>query len=71
VYVQGNAQRHCGVGSLRRGLQDDLIAIKAGLALEWGNGATDGQIHHLKLLKRQGYGWAGSILLRQRLLHAA
>ena len=47
------------------------IAIKARLAPEWGNGAMDGQIHRLKLLKRQGYGRVGSILLRQRLLHAA
>jgi transposase len=54
-----------------RGLQDDLIAIKAGLTLEWSHGATEGQIHRLKLLKRQGYGRAGFILLRQRLLHAA
>jgi transposase len=39
-----------------RGLQDDLPAIKAGLTLEWSNGATEGQIHRLKLVKRQGYG---------------
>jgi transposase len=54
-----------------RGLQDDLIAIKAGLTLEWSNGATEGQIHRLKLLKRQGYGRAGFALLRRRVLHAA
>jgi transposase len=54
-----------------RGLQDDLIAIKAGLTLEWSNGVTEGQIHRLKLLKRQGYGRAGFALLRQRVLQAA
>jgi transposase len=54
-----------------RGLQDDLIAIKTGLTLEWSNGATEGQIHRLKLLKRQGYGRAGFALLRQRVLQAA
>jgi transposase len=54
-----------------RGLQGDLIAIKAGLTLEWSNGATEGQIHCLKLLKRQGYGRAGFTLVRQRLLQAA
>jgi rare lipoprotein A len=32
---------------------------------------TEGQIHRLKLLKRQGYGRAGFALLRQRVLHAA
>jgi transposase len=54
-----------------RGLQDDLMAIKAGLTLEWSNGVTEGQIHRLKLMKRQGYGRAGFALLRQRLLQAA
>lgn len=51
-----------------RGLQDDLIAITAGLTLEWSNGVSEGQIHRLKLLKRQGYGRAGFALLRQRVL---
>jgi transposase len=54
-----------------RGLQDDLRAIIAGLTLEWSNGVTEGQIHRLKLIKRQGYGRAGFTLLRQRVLHAA
>jgi transposase len=54
-----------------RGLQDDLPASKAGLTLEWSNDVTEGQIHRLKLLKRQGYGRAGIALLRQRVLQAA
>ena len=54
-----------------RGLQDDLIAIKAGLTLEWSNGATEGHVHRLKLVKRQGYGRAGFALLRQRVLQVA
>jgi transposase len=54
-----------------RGLQDDLVAIQAGRTLEWSTGVTEGQIHRLKLLKRQGYGRAGFALLRQRLLEAA
>ena len=54
-----------------RGLQDDLCAIQAGLTLEWSNGVTEGQIHRLKLLKRQGYGRAGFALLRQRILLVA
>jgi transposase len=53
-----------------RGLQEDLKAIKAGLTLDWSNGVTEGQIHRLKLLKRQGYGRAGVGLLRQRVLQA-
>jgi transposase len=59
------------VARFARGLQDDLRAIKAGLTLEWSNGATEGHIHRLKLLKRQGYGRAGFALLRQRVLQAA
>jgi transposase len=54
-----------------RGLQDDLAAVTAGLTLPWSNGVTEGQIHRLKLVKRQGYGRAGFALLRQRVLHAA
>ncbi|HSF34088.1 MAG TPA: ISL3 family transposase [Candidatus Tectomicrobia bacterium] len=59
------------VARFARGLQDDLRAIKAGLTVEWSNGATEGQIHRLKLVKRQGYGRAGFALLRQRVLQAA
>jgi transposase len=65
---------HSGVDELARfarGLQDDLMAVKAGLTLEWSNGVTEGHIHRLKLLKRQGYGRAGFALLRQRILQAA
>jgi transposase len=54
-----------------RGLQEDLGAVTAGLTLAWSNGVTEGQIHRLKLVKRQGYGRAGFALLRQRVLHAA
>jgi transposase len=54
-----------------RGLQDDLSAVIAGLTLEWSNGVTEGQIHRLKLVKRQGHGRAGFALLRQRVLQAA
>ena len=45
--------------------------MTAGLTLEWSNGVTEGQIHRLKLLKRQGYGRAGVALLRQRIRLAA
>ena len=54
-----------------RGLQDDLTAVTAGLTLEGSNGGTAGHLHRLTLLKRQGYGRAGFVLLRQRVLHAA
>jgi transposase len=63
-----------GIDELARfaqGLQDDLSAIITGLTLEWNNGVTEGQIHRLKLVKRQGYGRNGFALLRQRVLQAA
>jgi transposase len=65
---------HSGIEELARfarGLQDDLVAVKAGLTLAWSNGVTEGQIHRLKLVKRQGYGRASFALLRQRVLQAA
>jgi hypothetical protein len=65
---------HSGIAELARfalGLQEDLLAVKAGLTLEWSNGVSEGQVHRLKLLKRQGYGRAGFALLRQRVLQAA
>jgi len=65
---------HSGIDALARfarGLQDDLAAVTAGLTLEWSNGATEGHVHRLKLVKRQGYGRAGFPLLRQRVLQAA
>jgi len=54
-----------------RGLQGDLSAITSGLTLEWSHGVTEGQMHRLKLVKRQGYGRAGFALVRQRVLQAA
>jgi transposase len=60
------------VTELRRfaqGLSLDDSAIRAGLTLEWSNGQTEGQVNRLKTLKRQMYGRAGFVLLRQRLLH--
>jgi len=54
-----------------QGLREDLAAVTAGLTLEWSNGVTEGHVHRLKLVKRQGYGRAGFALLRQRVLQAA
>jgi transposase len=65
---------HSGIDELARfarGLQEDLAAVTAGLTLEWSNGVTEGHVHRLKLVKRQGYGRAGFGLLRQRVLQAA
>jgi transposase len=50
------------------GLQDDRVAIQAGLTLPWSNGVIEGHVTRLKLLKRQAYGRASVALLRQRML---
>jgi transposase len=63
-----------GSAPLRRfaaGLTRDLVAVRAGLTEPWSNGQTEGQIHRLKLLKRQMYGRAGFAVLQNRVLQAA
>jgi transposase len=48
-----------------------LLISATGLTLEWSNGVTEGHVHRLKLVKRQGYGRAGFALRRYRVLPAA
>lgn len=50
------------------GIERDYDAVKAGLILPWSQGQVEGQVHRLKLLKRQSYGRAGFDLLRHRVL---
>ena len=57
--------------SVARGLERDEAAVRAGLALHWSQGQTEGQITRLKLIKRQGYGRAKFDLLRKRVLSVA
>jgi transposase len=52
-------------------LTADLQAVKAALEYEWSNGQTEGQVHRLKLVKRQMYGRGKLDLLRARVLYAA
>ena len=47
----------------------DSEAIQAALALPRSNGPVEGQVHRLKLIKRQMYGRASFDLLRLRVLH--
>ena len=56
---------------LARHLRRDQAAVAAALRLPWSNGMVEGQVHRLKLLKRQMYGRAGFDLLRLRVLHSA
>jgi hypothetical protein len=63
-----------GIAELKNvalGVKRDYEAVKAGLTLEWSNGQTEGQVHRLKLLKRQMYGRGRFDLLRKRVLKRA
>jgi transposase len=57
--------------SFANGLTDDIGAVKAALTYEWSQGQVEGQVHRLKMIKRQMYGRANLDLLRARVLHAA
>jgi transposase len=57
--------------SFANGLTEDIGAVKAALTYEWSQGQVGGQVHRLKLIKRQMYGRANLDLLRARVLHAA
>jgi transposase len=57
--------------SFANGLTSDLPAVRAALEYEWSNGQTEGQVHRLKLIKRQMYGRGKLDLLRARVLRAA
>jgi len=50
------------------GLVRDVKAVIAAIILPWSNGQVEGQIHRLKLVKRQMYGRASFDLLRRRVL---
>ncbi len=57
--------------SFANGLTDDFQAVRAALEYEWSQGQVEGQVHRLKLVKRQMYGRGKPDLLRARVLHAA
>jgi transposase len=50
------------------GLRRDFEAVRNALKLPWSNGPTEGQVHRLKMIKRQMYGRAKFDLLRKRVL---
>lgn len=57
--------------SFANGLTADLQAVRAALEYEWSQGQVEGQVHRLKLVKRQMYGRGKLDLLRARVLRAA
>jgi transposase len=68
--TEASASEIAALARFAEGLQEDLAAITAGLTLPWSNGAVEGHVNRLKLLKRQSYGRAGVGLLRQRMMQA-
>ncbi len=50
------------------GIMADRAAVNAALTTPWSTGPVEGQIHRVKLIKRQGYGRAKFDLLRRRVL---
>jgi transposase len=54
-----------------KGLRADMAAVHAAVTLAWSQGLIEGQIHRLKMLKRQMFGRARLDLLTRRFLLAA
>jgi transposase len=64
----------CEVIEMQRfaaGLQEDLAAVRAAVALPWSSGQVEGQNNRLKLIKRQMYGQADLDLLEIRVVSRA
>jgi transposase len=57
--------------SFANGITSDFQAVRAALEYEWSQGQVEGQVHRLKLIKRQMYGRGNLDLLRARVLGAA
>jgi transposase len=53
-----------------RTLDRDATAVRNAVALSWSNGATEGHVNRLKLVKRSMYGRASIALLRRRVIAA-
>jgi transposase len=65
------AARGSALSGFADGLRRDLAAVRAALVLSWSTGPVEGQISHLKTIKRTMCGRAGFELLRHRVLQAA
>ncbi|MDP9440042.1 MAG: transposase [Actinomycetota bacterium] len=64
----------CGVKGFETfamGSEREHSAVEAGLSPPYSNGQTEGQVNHLKTIKRQMYGRASFGLLRRRFLGVA
>jgi transposase len=62
------AARGTALAGFVAGIERDFDAVREALRLPWNQGHVEGQVHRLKLIKRQMYGRAGFDLLRLRVL---
>ncbi len=58
------------VASFASGVVRDEVAVRAAITSPWSNGQTEGQITHLKLVRRQMYGRGKVDLLQAGLIGA-
>jgi transposase len=65
---RANASGLPAIKNFCNGLVRDRAAVMAAISLKWSNGQVEGQVHRLKLIKRQMYGRASFALLRARVL---
>lgn len=63
---RADASESRSVQTFAETLGTDSPAVQAALSTPWSNGAVEGQVNRLKLIKRSGYGRAGLPLLRAR-----
>ena len=49
-----------GISSFAKGLEQDLDAVTNGLTMPWSSGPVEGRVNHIKMVKRQMFGRAGS-----------
>jgi hypothetical protein len=68
VDVQGMQFLDSVLANFASHLIRDQNAVLAALNTPWSNGPVEGQVHRLKLIKRQMYGRASFALLKLRVL---
>jgi transposase len=56
--------------SFATGIQQDIDAFRNAITLPWNNSQVEGQVHRVKLIKRQMYRCAKIGLLRVRVIKA-
>ena len=66
--AQASQSSFAAMNRFAQGLRRDGGAVIAAASLPWSNGQVEGQVHRLKLIKRQMYGRGSFQLLRRRVL---